>query len=195
MAVINGNNAANRLNGTQQADTIHGNGGDDIIRALNGNDSVFGDADNDGIGGGSGNDFLNGGTGRDFAQGGPNNDVLFGGVDNRIDNLRGGNGGSDEFWYSTTGSGDDSILDFGEQGRTPNDFVNLINVTDQQIGAAYGTNINAGDAGVTNAGGDLLIDFGAVGLGTGTLSLVDGFTTLGAGGLVVGDDIIGSGVV
>lgn len=46
--------------------------------------------------------------------------------------------------------------------------MNLINLTDEQIATAYGARINAGDAGVTNAGGDLLIDFGAVGLGGGT---------------------------
>jgi Ca2+-binding RTX toxin-like protein len=213
MATITGTNRNETISGTAGDDLIDARGGNDTVNALRGTDQVRGGTGNDSIFGGTGVDGLDGEEDGDYVQGGANNDELFGGFGADVDRLRGGVGGDDEFFYSTSGVGHDRILDFGEGGNTlaepradpgtTGDFVSLIDVTTEQIRALYGEEITDADPGVSfidaNEGlpgvNDMVIDF-SVGptppFGDGVLTLVDTFNVLGPGGLDVGTDIIGS---
>jgi Ca2+-binding RTX toxin-like protein len=180
--------AGSTCNGTLGADNITGTAGEDHVFALAGNDTVRGLASRDRLGGGSGSDTLLGDGGRDYAQGGAGNDSLNGSPDGVQDRLRGGNGGSDTFFYSTAQSGPDRINDFGEGGATPGDVVKLTNVRTARLQAIYSNTIEAGDPGVTNANGNLVINFAAVGIGNYALTLLG----LGGSSLAVGSDVVGS---
>jgi Ca2+-binding RTX toxin-like protein len=169
------------ITGTAVRDVIHGRAGDDLIRGL---------ASNDSLGGGSGDDMIIGDAGRDYLQGGRNKDTLDGSLDNRRDTLKGGNGGADTFLFHTIQSGADRILDFNEGGDTPGDVVQLTNVTTAQLQAIYSNSIEAGDPGVTNVNGDLVIDFIPVSGPAGSDMLT--FTGLAGQSLAVGTDVVGS---
>jgi Ca2+-binding RTX toxin-like protein len=194
MAVINGDNGNNRIVGTNQADLIHGRGGNDLINAQNGADQVFGDEGDDNIGGGGGNDFMDGGIGNDYAQGGSGgDDTLYGGAGTGRDRLvgdapRGDGVNNDTFLYSST-EGNDRILDFSGSPATQ-DVLDLTEADSAQIAAVYGSTIQAGDVGVSNVNGTMVIDFGPAPFppfaGSGVLAL-DNF---GAGVLQVGVDVV-----
>jgi hypothetical protein len=64
-----------------------------------------------------------------------------------------------------------------------------LNVTTEQLAATYSNSIEAGDPGVTNVNGDLVIDVTPVS-GSGSYTLT--FTGLGGQSLAVGTDIAGS---
>lgn len=175
MANIMGTNGSDNLFGTNLADTITAKNGADVVNARDGNDTVNGGGGNDLLNGGNGKDVINGGSGNDTLNGQGGNDSLIGGT------------GADTFRYNAY-EGDDRIVDFdfGE-----GDLVDILNVTEAQLRAEFGNEINTGDPEVSNVGGDLVIDFGPTGLpGFGKLTLVDGFDNLGATGLLVGTDIV-----
>jgi Ca2+-binding RTX toxin-like protein len=176
--------------GTSSSDTITGTAVRDVIHGLAGDDSIGGLAGNDSCGGGSGKDTIDCGRGADYLQGGANADTLDGSLDDRRDTLKGGNGGADTFLFDTVRSGADRILDFNEGGDTPGDVVQLTNVTTEQLQAIYSNSIEAGDPGVTNVNGDLVIDFIPV---SGPADS-DMLTLLGLGdqSLAVGTDVVGS---
>jgi hypothetical protein len=115
--------------------------------------------------------------------------TLDGSSDGNVDTIRGGNGGSDTFLFVTTESGPDRILDFNEGRDTPGDVVELTNVTTEQLTEIYSNSIEAGDPGVTNVDGDLVIDFTPVsGADSDTLTLIG----LGDQSLAVGTDVVGT---
>jgi Ca2+-binding RTX toxin-like protein len=162
----------------------------DVIHGLAGDDSIDGLAGIDSCGGGNGEDTIDCGAGPDYLQGGPKNDTLDGSLDDRTDTLKGGNGGADTFLFDTVRSGADRILDFNEGGDTPGDVVRLTNVTTAQLQAIYSDSIEAGDPGVTNVDGDLVIDFIPVSGPAGSDMLT--FTGLAGQSLAVGTDVVGS---
>jgi Ca2+-binding RTX toxin-like protein len=176
--------------GTPRSDTITGTAVRDVIHGRAGDDSIGGLAGNDSCGGGSGEDTIDCGRGADYLQGGRNKDTLDGSLDDRTDTLKGGNGGADTFLFDTVRSGADRILDFNEGGDTPGDVVRLTNVTTEQLQAIYGESIEAGDLGVTNVNGDLVIDFIPVSGPAGSDMLT--FTGLAGQSLAVGTDVVGS---
>jgi RTX calcium-binding nonapeptide repeat (4 copies) len=110
---INGDDARDNLTGTDRDDLINGNGGNDRLYGGLGNDKLFGGLGNDFLEGGAGNDYLYGNEGNDRLLGGDGDDRLFGG--GGFNRLTGG-AGSDTFVLST-GTGSDTITDFGEQDR------------------------------------------------------------------------------
>ncbi len=81
-------------------------------------------------------------------------------------------------------------MDFNEGGATPGDFVRILNLTTEQLQEIYSNSIEAGDPGVTNVNGDLVIDFIPVSGPTGSDMLT--FTGLGGQSLAVGTDVVGS---
>ncbi|HEX2242443.1 MAG TPA: hypothetical protein VHK27_04145 [Gammaproteobacteria bacterium] len=176
--------------GTSSSDTITGTAMRDVIHGLAGDDSIGGLAGNDSCGGGGGEDTIDCGRGADYLQGGRNKDTLDGSLDDRRDTLKGGNGGADTFLFDTVLSGADRILDFNEGGDTPGDVVRLTNVTTEQLQAIYGESIEAGDLGVTNVNGDLVIDFIPVS-GPADSDMLT-FTGLAGQSLAVGTDVVGS---
>ncbi len=104
--------------------------------------------------------------------GGPNDEQLDSLLDGRRDTFKGGNGNADTF-FNTTQSGPDRILDFDEGVAKPGDVVKLTDVTTAQLTASYSNSIEAGDPGVQNVNGDLVIDFTSVsGAGSDTLTLI-----------------------
>lgn len=154
------------INGTFRNDTINGTSQGDTITAAAGNDTVSGSG---------GNDFL-------FGQ--DNNDVLIGGFGN--DTLTGGTG-NDTYFYSST-QGNDLVQDFFAGDR-----INLVEALTQEIRSVFGNSIEAGDPGVRNVNGDLVIDFGQISSnfnspfdGSGDLIL----NNLGGNALTVGIDIV-----
>ncbi len=176
--------------GTSSSDTITGTAVRDVIHGLAGDDSIGGLAGNDSCGGGDGEDTIDCGAGADYLQGGANADTLDGSLDDRRDTLKGGNGGADTFLFDTVRSGADRILDFNEGGATPGDVVKLTNVTTEQLQAIYSNSIEAGDPGVTNVDGDLVIDFIPVS-GPADSDMLT-LTGLGGESLAVGTDVVGS---
>jgi hypothetical protein len=179
----------NPCNGTSGADRVIGSEGEDFIHGRAGPDLIEGEAGRDSLGGGPGRDDISAGPGRDYLQGGSQNDALDGYPDDVRDTLKGGEGGSDLFYFDTTEDGPDRILDFNEGGDTPGDFVRILNLTTEQLATTYSESIEAGDPGVTNVNGDLVIDFTPVS-GPGSYTLM--FTGLGGQSLAVGIDIAGS---
>ena len=179
----------NPCSGTSGADRIFGSEGEDFIHGLAGPDEIDGEAGRDSLGGGAGRDLISAGPGRDYLQGGSQNDFLDGYPDGVRDTFKGGEGGSDLFYFDTTEDGPDLILDFNEGGATPGDFVRILNLTTGQLQATYSNSIEAGDPGVKNVNGDLVIDFTPVS-GSGSYTLT--FTGLGGQSLAVGADLAGS---
>lgn len=173
MAIINGTSERDVLQGTNDADTISGKGDEDSVFANGGNDKLLGQAGDDDLGGGPGNDVLQGGAGDDFLVGGSGNDTLTGGS------------GGDIFSYMST-EGNDTITDFSNG----TDSVDLIEATSQELRSFYGDTIEAGDPGVVNVNGNLVINFtvapGNVAAGLGDLI----FKGLGDQALTVGTDIV-----
>ncbi len=110
---IDGDDGRDNLIGTDRDDLINGNGGNDRLYGGLGNDKLVGGLGNDFLQGGAGNDYLYGNEGNDRLLGGDGDDRLFGGVG--FNRLTGG-AGSDTFVLST-GTGFDTITDFGEQDR------------------------------------------------------------------------------
>ncbi len=110
---INGDDGRDNLAGTDRDDLINGNGGNDRLYGGLGNDKLVGGLGNDFLQGGAGNDYLYGNEGNDRLLGGDGDDRLFGG--GGFNRLTGGTG-SDTFALST-GTGFDTITDFGEQDR------------------------------------------------------------------------------
>ncbi len=174
--------------GTSGSDTITGTAERDVIHGLAGNDTIRGLAANDSCGGGGGNDTIECGAGRDYMQGGRNDDTLDGSLDGVRDTYKGGNGGNDTVLYNTSQSGPDRWLDFNEGGATPGDVLKITNLTTTQLQGIYGNTIEAGDPGVTNSNGDLLVNFAQAGIGSYTFT----FTGLGSQSLAVGTDVVGS---
>jgi Ca2+-binding RTX toxin-like protein len=82
MAILTGNNEADRIVGTDALDVISGLGGADLLGGANGNDFVFGGEGNDFVEGDNGNDVVDGGNGNDFVAGDSGSDFLFGGAGN-----------------------------------------------------------------------------------------------------------------
>jgi Ca2+-binding RTX toxin-like protein len=218
MPIINGTGGNDNILGTNQADTIyarggndiaHGNGGSDTVLGQAGMDQVFGDTGTDTVLGGSGNDIQEGNLGNDMLNGGGDNDALFGGSNsgtnsftNDNDTLNGGAGydsltggfGNDTFQYASI-QGDDTVMDFNPHASTLpldlfDDTVDLTEATSSEIQLVYGNTIEAGDFGVSNVGGDLVIDFIAAPVnifgGTGDLT----FQGLGNATLGVGTDLV-----
>jgi Ca2+-binding RTX toxin-like protein len=178
--------------GTSSSDTITGTAGVDNIHGLAGSDFIRGLASNDSCGGGGGNDIIECGAGKDYHQGGPNDDTLNGSLDGVQDTYKGGNGGADTFLYNTLQSGPDRILDFNEGGATPGDVVKLTNVTTDRLMQTYSNTLEAGDPGVTQSNGNLVIDFTPVsGTGSDTLTLIG----LANSSLAVGTDVQGAHAV
>jgi len=110
---IDGDDGRDNLIGTDRDDLINGNGGNDRLYGGLGNDKLVGGLGNDFLQGGAGNDYLYGNEGNDRLLGGDGDDRLFGG--GGFNRLTGG-AGSDTFALST-GTGFDTITDFGEQDR------------------------------------------------------------------------------
>ncbi|MCY7283118.1 MAG: hypothetical protein LH679_06680, partial [Cyanobacteria bacterium CAN_BIN43] len=110
---INGDDGKDYLTGTDRDDLINGNGGNDRLYGGLGNDKLVGGLGDDLLEGGAGNDYLYGNEGNDRLRGGDGDDRLFGG--GGFNRLTGG-AGSDTFVLST-GTGSDTITDFGEQDR------------------------------------------------------------------------------
>ena len=68
----------------------------------------------------------------------------------------------------------DRILDFDEGVARSGDVVKLTDVTTAQLTATYSNSIEAGDPGVQNVDGDLVIDFTPVsGAGSNRVTLID----------------------
>jgi Ca2+-binding RTX toxin-like protein len=161
---------------------LSGTNDHDFMAAFRGNDALHGHSGFDFMSGGADHDNLFGYAGNDVLNGDPGNDILSGQAgDDRLS----GDTGNDLFIYGST-EGNDTIRDFAG-----NDQVNLTEATSAQIQAVYGNTIAAGDVGVSNVGGDLVIDFGAApgsvpfpGFG----DLI--FDNLGANGLTVGVHIV-----
>ena len=171
--------------GWKGADTLLGGSGNDTVNGYTGDDQLFGDGDNDTLDGGTGNDTLNGGDGLDTLIGGDGNDGLFG--DASHDSLEGGAGndtlnGGGGLDTLDGGTGDDTLVGGGGgdvirfQGAVGDDVVSdFVEGADtiwiaQAIAfnfAVLDTNTNGqldnGDAIVTVAGGDTVIDFGFTG--------------------------------
>jgi Ca2+-binding RTX toxin-like protein len=145
--------------GSSGADRVIGSEGVDFIHGLAGPDQIDGETGRDSLGGGAGRDDISAGPGRDYLQGGPQNDALDGDPHAVRDTLKGGEDGSDLFYFDTTEDGPDRILDFNEGGTTPGDFVRILDVTTAQLQAMYSASIEAADPGVTNVNGNLVIDF------------------------------------
>ena len=104
--------------------------GDLTIQTSEGDDIVWSNAGNDLIEGGLGNDWLDGGLGNDTINGGGDDDTLAGGA------------GDDTYIYNL-GDGSDIISEV-----SGNDVIE------------FGTGITLGDISFTQAGNDLVLDFG-----------------------------------
>lgn len=157
------------INGTFRGETINGTSQKDIITADRGNDLVFGSGGNDNL----------------FGQ--EDNDKLFG--DSGNDTLTGGSG-NDTFFYDSR-QGNDLIQDFF-RGDTIN-FSELPSSSIQEIRSVFGNTIEAGDRGVSNVNGDLVIDFAQASSGSidpfgGSGDLI--LNNLGGNSLTVGIDVI-----
>jgi Ca2+-binding RTX toxin-like protein len=105
---FNVKNFAN-VTGAGGNDTIVGNNANNQLVGASGNDFIEGLGGNDILNGGDGNDELNGGLGSDILTGATGNDVLIGGLGN--DTLV-GNAGADNFFFSSTTEGVDTVFDF-----------------------------------------------------------------------------------
>ncbi len=158
------------INGTFRNDSINGTSQSDIITAGLGNDTVLGAGGNDSL----------------FGQ--ENNDRLFGQLGN--DTLTGGFG-NDTFFYDSR-EGNDLIQDFAR-----GDKISLTELPSasaiQQIRSVFGNTIEAGDRGVRNVNGDLVIDFAQASSGSidpfgGSGDLI--LNNLGSNSLTVGIDVI-----
>ncbi|WP_118133577.1 M10 family metallopeptidase C-terminal domain-containing protein [Oceanicella sp. SM1341] len=131
--------------GTAQADMVTGSGRQNVIRTGGGDDMVMAGTGDDTLFGGAGNDTLDGELGDDVIGGGNGSDTLFGSAGN--DRLTGG-GGND---LLDGGIGDDVFV-FTE---------------------GFGVDtITSGGFETGPAGGDVL-DFSAMGIGAGMLSISD----------------------
>jgi Ca2+-binding RTX toxin-like protein len=122
--------------GLEVGETIHAYHGNDMILGNGGDDVVFGGGQHDFLSGGTGNDTLLGEMGSDTLLGGENNDSLSGGADIDVlmggagsDTLSGGDGndrlagdigddlmwgdlGRDDFVFTASNWGKDTIVDF-----------------------------------------------------------------------------------
>ena len=139
---------ADSLNGGSGNDTVYAGGADDFAFGDSGNDRLFGEDGNDTLTDNSGNDYLNGGAGNDTLIDSSGNDTLIGGTGN--DTLTGGGGSGKDVFVFASGDGNDVITDFG-------------NGLDKIALTGLGANFAAISAGISQAGADTLINFGAGG--------------------------------
>jgi cysteinyl-tRNA synthetase, unknown class len=122
--------------------------GNDFVHRMvgnTGNDTLIGGGVNVTLNGGAGNDSLIGGAGSDSLVGGGGNDTLNGGTGN--DTLRGG-GGNDMFQF-TTGSGQDTIVDFTPGPVGSQDLLDISGLGITAANFAANVKISAGANGST----------------------------------------------
>jgi len=159
---LKGGSGSDILKGNSGRDTLKGNGGSDTLKGGNGWDTLKGNGGADTLKGQKGRDILLGGNGDDTLKGGNHKDTLKGqGGDDTLF----GQGGADKFVFAK-GDGNDTVADFTDD--TDSIRFNNLGDLDTVLAAA------------TQAGDDVLFDFG----GSGTLTVLD--TTVS----VLSDDII-----
>ena len=233
--VINGNENDNTVDGTTRNDLIYGHGGDDTLNGGAGHDTLYGDVDHesvtpgdDTLNGGAGDDTLYGGAGDDTLTGGEGDDTLTGGAGNDTfvfgpgfgnDTIVDFNPDEDTLDISAldaagverplaTQNGDDTVLDFGDQGHLTLEDVNAGRINtllgggdDVIVGDPLGKDEtfygHAGDDTINGVGGNNTLYGGAgndaLGGGTGDDTLYGGTgdDTLNAG--INGDDKVSGG--
>jgi Ca2+-binding RTX toxin-like protein len=109
---IFGNGGNDQVFGGEQHDVLSGGAGNDTLLGELGNDTLIGGEDNDILSGGADIDDLSGGAGSDTLQGGAGNDHLAG---NTGDDLMWGDLGRDDFVFSASDWGKDTIVDFEDR--------------------------------------------------------------------------------
>lgn len=156
---LDGGASADRIWGDDGADRLNGSGGDDELWGGAGDDLLLGGRRHDVLDGGAGQDRLEGEQGDDRLFGGAGNDILDGGGgEDRLDGGAGDDvltGGAHADVFVFTG-GDDRILDFQDDGdRLLLDPALWSGnaLTRQDVLDTYGH----------QAGGDVVLDFGAAG--------------------------------
>ena len=154
--LLRGGPGSDRLSGGPGDDQLRGGPDSDSLDGGEGDDVLYGREGADTLEGGPGGDLLRGGPGSDLLSGGPGADRLRGGPGN--DSLHGGEG--DDTFFVTRGSGDDTILDFGNG----EDRINL---------AAFADLRSLGDLDLQQQDSGVVIDLSARGGGTVTLQDVD----------------------
>ena len=137
--ILNGHSGNDALFGGNGSDKLIGGGGEDILMGGANNDKLYGGSGDDRMSGGDGNDYLTGSSGNDIINGGAGNDKLRGGSgeDTFVFNFSDGDLGSDRIYDfdsldtlsfvnsscsefadiadHMSQSGDDVIIDFGDQ--------------------------------------------------------------------------------
>ena len=154
--LLRGGPGSDRLSGGPGDDQLRGGPNSDSLDGGEGDDVLYGREGADTLEGGPGSDLLRGGPGSDLLSGGPGADLLRGGPDS--DSLDGGEG--DDTFFVTRGSGDDTILDFGNG----EDRIHLAAFAD--LRSLEDLDLQQQDSGV-------VIDLSARGGGTVTLQDVD----------------------
>lgn len=116
-----GGKGADQLYGGEGIDMLFGGNQEDVLRGGMGDDTLFGQNQPDLLFGDDGNDTLNGGNASDWLDGGLGMDILTGGSGNDTFVLHaGGDAGDADVItdFSVEGSGRDSIVIDGAEGRT-----------------------------------------------------------------------------